>query len=79
MSAHVGSFIIDEITYSAIIPSTSNLYFFRESDNDEFILLFDPINDIKKKNNSDFTVFYYPNTIINISLRESNVKEDRNI
>ena len=71
---HRGSFVINEVTYSSVIPSSNNLYFFKEATDEETIILFDPIIDIKQKD-TGFTVFYYPNTVINILLKESNVKE----
>lgn len=75
MSEHVNTFTINNKIYTSIIPSSNNLYFFKESSNDEFMLLFDPIIDIKKKDDDTFVVFYYPDTVINISLRKSdNVK-----
>ena len=70
ISEHSGIFVIDDKLYTSIIPSSANLYFFKESSNDDFILLFDPIIDIKKKDDKNFVVFYYPNTIINISLEK---------
>ncbi len=76
ISEHSGVFIINDKLYTSIIPSMGNLYFFKESSNDEFILLFDPIIDIKKKDDNNFVVFYYPDKIINILLKDSvNVKE----
>jgi hypothetical protein len=67
---HMGIFIINEKVYSSVIPSSNNLYFFKESTNDEYIIIFNPIEDIKKKGPKSFTVFYYPNTIINILLKD---------
>jgi len=64
-------YYVDGIFYSSLIPSTNNLYFFNEASNEEFILIFDPIIDIKNKNGI-FTVFYYPNTTINIAFKDIN-------
>ena len=72
---HRGSFLINDIVYESVIPSDTNIYFFSEATNDEFMVIFDPIVDIKCKD-SMFTVFYYPDQIITILLRDSNGKED---
>ena len=76
LSCHTGNFIINDTEYPSIIAASNNLYFFKESTNDDYILLFDPIIDIKQKELNSFSVFYYPDQIINITLRDSNVKEN---
>ena len=75
ISEHVGCFEIDEQQYPSVILAASNLYFFKESTNDDYILLFDPIIDIKQKELNKFTVFYYPDKVINITLRNLNVEQ----
>lgn len=77
VSTHTGSFIINENTYPSVISADTNLYFFKESTNDDYILLFDPIIDIKQKEINKFTVFYYPDQVINITLKKDiNVKQE---
>ena len=50
------------------------MYFLNESTEEEFMLIFDPIIDIKRKDNS-FTVFYYPDSIFTIVLKDENVEK----
>ena len=73
---HTEGFYINNIYYTSVIPSKNNIYFFNEGSNDEFILIFDPIIDIKQRNQV-FSIFYYPDKIITIELKESNVKESQ--
>lgn len=75
---HNTGFCINNVYYTSIIPSKNNLYFFNEGSNEEFILIFDPIIDIKQRNGM-FNVFYYPDKVITIELKESNVKESQKI
>ncbi len=73
---HAEGFCVNNVFYSSLIPSKNNLYFFNEGSNDEFMLIFDPIIDIKQRNGI-FNVFYYPDKVITIELKESNVKESQ--
>ena len=76
IAKHKGWFEINNQQYPSVILAVSNLYFFRESTNDDYILLFDPIIDIKQKELNKFTVFYYPDKVINITLRNLNVEQE---
>lgn len=76
ISLFKGHFCIDGIVYTHVLPSMTNLYFFNEQTEQEHIVIFEPIIDIKEKNNT-FTVFYYPETVINILLKESNEQESK--
>lgn len=75
MSTYDGVFCINDRLYGSIIPTTNSLYFFNEDNSDEYMLIFDPIIDIKKRDNM-YNIFYYPDHVINISLKESYVKEE---
>jgi hypothetical protein len=74
ITEHTFIFCVNGTEYTSLIPSKNNLYFFNEASNDEFILIFDPIIDIKQRNGA-FNIFYYPDKVITIALKESNVKE----
>ena len=74
ISAHLGAFYINDRLYGSLIPSTNSLYFFNEDNSDEYMIIFDPIIDIKKRENM-YKIFYYPDHVISISLKESYVKE----
>lgn len=76
LSTYQGSFLIDNRLFSSMLPSTNSLYFFNEDNQDEYMIIFDPIIDIKKRDSS-FIVFYYPNQVINIALKESNGQENK--
>lgn len=77
LSEHSGIFIINGVVYNSIIPSINNLYFFiKESVDVEYLLSFEAIIDIKQKELNEFVIFYYPNNIITVSLRNfNNVKK----
>lgn len=66
---HSGNIIIDDITYTSILGSQYNLYFINEEDN-ENIILFDPIIDIKNKEDNEILVFYYPDKVFHIILKD---------
>lgn len=74
MIEHSGGFIIEDTYFANLIPTNNNLYFFNEDFDDEYMIVFDPIIDIKEKNNI-FTLFYYPETTISIKLKEPDGKE----
>jgi hypothetical protein len=75
VSTYNGTFCINDRLYGSVIPSTNSLYFFNEDNTDEYMIIFDPIIDIKKRDNG-FNIFYYPDHVINIILKESYVKEE---
>ena len=76
ISSFSGSFSINEKTFSNVLPSSNNLYFFNEDGDCDYMIIFDPIIDIKQRDNS-FMVFYYPDQVISIILKEANVKENQ--
>lgn len=76
LSQYQGTFLIEDRLFSSMLPSTNSLYFFNEHNQDEYMIIFDPIIDIKQRD-SAFVVFYYPNQVINIALKESNVQENK--
>ena len=75
---HTAPFYINGVSFTSLIPSKNNIYFFNEGSNDDFILIFDPIIDIKQRNGI-FSIFYYPDKVITIELKESNVKESQSL
>ena len=74
---HSGVFIINNVEYNSIIPSAQNLYFFiKESSDVEYLLPFNAVIDIKQKATNEFIVFYYPDSVAHILLRDyKNVKK----
>lgn len=79
ISEHTGLFIVNGISYTSLIPSINNLYFFiKESVNVEYLLSFNAIIDIKQKKLNEFIVFYYPDSKVTILLQDfNNVKENK--
>lgn len=75
ITAFDGQFCINDRLYSSVLPSTNSLYFFNEANEDDYMLIFDPIIDIKQRS-SAFIVFYYPNHVINVSLKEAHVTKE---
>lgn len=76
ISTYTGLFEIEGKLFSSVIPSANSLYFFNETSSDEYMLIFDPIIDIKNRE-TFFQVFYYPNHVINVTLKESNGQESQ--
>lgn len=74
--SHPGIFTVNGLEYTNIIPSLNSLYFFNEYHDKQTILIFDPIIDIKKRN-SEYTIFYYSEHIITISLGVINDKTNK--
>lgn len=72
INSHLGEFVIEGVIYEQLMASKSNLYFYSlQEDNiqKQFLIVFDPIIDIKQKSEGEFVIFCYPEQTIHLSLR----------
>lgn len=72
-ASHLEGYIVNGIEYDSLMASHSNLYFYCASEErvtNQYLIIFEEILDIKQRTTNDYTIFCYPDTQINISLRK---------